>query len=216
MSEYRNFVKDFPGRCNELLSSSKKSARYPGHEVTLMLAVASAGFVIPFERLRNDHPFNDRKTVENIKKYNQSLSKDVCESCLWDNCQRQDWKYVELTDYKGDKCITDPPDYWKQLRTDASPPPPTFEQFAKQNRQVQVCQVLSCIRNALAHGNIHTRGGPTKQIEQIVFVSNRERDKDKRQWWCLQCPPGEFLILLKNWFDFIKNLDLTGEMQSAA
>jgi hypothetical protein len=70
MSNYNNFVQDFPKRCDELLCHFIKPASGRDREVTLMLAVASAGFVIPFERLRQptdpqrQHPARDRERFE--------------------------------------------------------------------------------------------------------------------------------------------------------
>jgi hypothetical protein len=65
MSSYSNFIKDFPSRCLDILKKYEKYAITHNREVTLMLAIATAGFVIPFERLRPpkedpDQPSRDR------------------------------------------------------------------------------------------------------------------------------------------------------------
>jgi hypothetical protein len=61
MATFANFVKDFPGRCEEILYKYGPSAITLGREVTLMLVVAAAGINIPHERLKkSDHPSRDR------------------------------------------------------------------------------------------------------------------------------------------------------------
>jgi len=52
MSNYNNFVSDFPGRCAELLKEYERSARLRKREVTLMLCIAMPSIVVPLERLK--------------------------------------------------------------------------------------------------------------------------------------------------------------------
>ncbi len=64
MSSFANFVEDFPSRCGDLLVRFHQDAVANDREVTLALMVASAGFLVPFERLRPDglyiQPTHDR------------------------------------------------------------------------------------------------------------------------------------------------------------
>ena len=59
MSEYRDFVSDFPSRCAELLSSFEQQARHRRREVTLMLCVAAPTIIVPLERLKSPSETND-------------------------------------------------------------------------------------------------------------------------------------------------------------
>jgi hypothetical protein len=49
MSVYRNFICDFPNRCDRILSDYERLATFRGLEVTAMLAIASAGLILPYE-----------------------------------------------------------------------------------------------------------------------------------------------------------------------
>ena len=46
MSNYNNFVSDFPGRCADLMKASDKIARFQKREVTLMLCVAMPSLLL--------------------------------------------------------------------------------------------------------------------------------------------------------------------------
>jgi hypothetical protein len=56
MSEYKDFVRDFPLRCHDLLKKFEPGAKLRDREVMLLLAVASAGLVVPYEGLRPERP----------------------------------------------------------------------------------------------------------------------------------------------------------------
>ena len=52
MSEYSAFfAQDFASRCRDLLRDFYQPAKAKDREVTLLLAVAAAGLVVPLERL---------------------------------------------------------------------------------------------------------------------------------------------------------------------
>lgn len=60
MSEYQNYIQDFPNRCCEILENFGEEAKEKNLAVTLMLSIATAGFSIPYERLKNKrHPSQD-------------------------------------------------------------------------------------------------------------------------------------------------------------
>ena len=66
MSKYENFIRDYPKRLKNILDNQYETAREQGLEVTLMLAVASSGLIVPFERLKKrtngpEHPTKDRE-----------------------------------------------------------------------------------------------------------------------------------------------------------
>ena len=52
MTAYKNFVQDFPTRCCDMLKDYEREALLSGREVTLTLAMAASGLIVPFERLR--------------------------------------------------------------------------------------------------------------------------------------------------------------------
>lgn len=66
------------------------------------------------------------------------------------------------------------------------------------------------IRNALAHGNIFTRGNP--EIEQIILLSERAVGTNKFNF--LAVAPADFRLFLKNWLEFLRDLDLPEDVVS--
>ena len=64
MSNYSSFfAQDFAVRCHDLLRHFYRPAKAKDREVTLLLAVAAAGLVVPYERPQRDHrPSIGRRT----------------------------------------------------------------------------------------------------------------------------------------------------------
>lgn len=67
MTAYKNFVQDFPTRCKDVLELAESRTNHQVREVTLLLVVASAAIIVPYERLRKDgqfpHPFSRPKCI---------------------------------------------------------------------------------------------------------------------------------------------------------
>jgi hypothetical protein len=55
LSNFKNFVTDFPTRCSKLLETFEGQARLRGREVTFVLSMAETGLCIPFQRLRREN-----------------------------------------------------------------------------------------------------------------------------------------------------------------
>lgn len=91
------------------------------------------------------------------------------------------------------------PDSWIELST----PKPLGP-----DRKVK--KVLLHIRNALAHGNIFTRGTP--EIEQIILLSERAVGTNKFNF--VAVAPADFRRFLKNWLEFLGELDLPQDVVS--
>ena len=64
--------------------------------------------------------------------------------------------------------------------------------------------VLTQLRNALAHGNVFTRGGAS--IDLLLFVS--EVSQGSNEFAYLAVAPGDFRKFLRHWLAFLKKLDL--------
>ncbi len=99
MSNYRNFVSDFPQRCDDLLRHFFHEANARKRDVTLMLTVATAGFVMPFERLRplrrGVHPTRDRERHEEAaQSFDAMLRGSFSESAFWDELDSAHWFYA--------------------------------------------------------------------------------------------------------------------------
>jgi len=101
MSNYKNFIQDFPVRCGEILEDYKSQARKNGREVTHMLAIAAAALPIPFERLRKPaagikHPSRDKEKYDSAAgKFANISDKFFLNSELWQDGVRS-WEVGKI------------------------------------------------------------------------------------------------------------------------
>jgi hypothetical protein len=189
MTAYKNFIKDFPRRCRDVLDIAGKPALYRGREVTLTLMVASAGLVVPYERLKPDgrwgaHPSGDRKTFAGaVEKLESLLGQPFISSRLWTETSST-WRGGKLDSVTGN------PDSWKGL-----------QESQPITKEKTVGAILGVIRNALAHGNIWTLRDP---IEAIVFVKSvTDDEKIISKFLFVSVAPDEFRNLLEKWLIFL-------------
>jgi hypothetical protein len=75
----------------------------------------------------------------------------------------------------------------------------------------QVCSILKHVRNALAHGNIYTRGNP---IDLLVFLSRPSEESPA--YSMLAAKPDDFYTFLRNWFEFISSLHIPAVIYEGA
>jgi hypothetical protein len=197
MTAYKNFVEDFPRRCRDILDLAGKPALSQGREVTLTLMVASAGLVVPYERLKPDggfidHPSGDNKTFADAAAKLKLLLKDpFMSSCLWNEASST-WHGGKLTSVAGD------PDSWDGLR-----------KRRPISKDKKVSTILEVIRKALAHGNILTLNNP---IEAIIFIKANITCNIVHNYSFLSVAPQEFRQFLENWFDFLNTLHIPHEV----
>jgi hypothetical protein len=202
MSNFDNFVSDFPGRCAELFRDFEAAARLRKREVTLLLSVAAPSIVIPLERLAGPkhgptgawpgHPSRDWQRFQEAKaKLDVLLDQPFLGSALWPESSASSWSFDELADVSRD------PDFWPELQ---QPKPVGPNKKAK--------TVVWHVRKALAHGNIFTRGRP--DIEQIILLSQVAQNVYKFSF--LAVAPADFRGFLRNWLDFLRELRLPTEV----
>ena len=196
MSQYKDFIQDFPDRCRDILSFSQDSAVAKGREVTLSLMVASSAFLVPYERLksngRHEHPAKDKnKFPEAAVKLNQLLEQKFIGSEIWPYSVSS-WSSGGLASIEGEV------DSWAELR---KPKPISPEKYVK--------SVLSILRKALAHGNIYTKGSPT--IEALVFMSAIEQDGKFIGYRYAHVSPVDFRRFLLCWFKFLSDFNVAQE-----
>lgn len=192
--QYYHFVKDFPGRCHQILERFEKNARLNGLEVTMMLSIAAAGIIIPFERFRLSNqkgPIKDRDKFRAARdRMDQLQNKQFLGSEL---CQRDSeaWSYGRLSSESGD------PNRWKE-----------WKNLEPLKSSIQIKEILHHLRNALAHGNICTLGDD--EIEAIGFIAQPVQDGP---YYYLHVEPDSFRIFLESWFTFLKGLPIPHGIQ---
>jgi hypothetical protein len=184
MTDYTDFIHDFPGRCRDVLELAHGPARAKDREVTLLIMTAAAAFLVPFERLRAgtaaEHPAADRRIhPELARQLDAALARSFLESPFHD----------------GD------PASWSVGKIDHPEASTSGEPLTK---QIPAGQVLATIRNALAHGNLFTIGGPPSPIEALIFFSEDRRDGKPIGYKYVRVSPTDFHSFLLRWFLFLE------------
>lgn len=190
MSAYRDFTSDFPSRCLDILDHQTAWAKFRGRDVTLLLMVASAAFVMPYERLRPDdnrspHPSGDnRRFSELAKRLEDLMAEKFCGSSLCPN-KENSWRVAkDVPRVDGDLDGWFPPQSLKPVSKDKT-----------------VSSMLVLIRNAIAHGNVFTTGNP---IGSLIFVQRRGSDESSTsKFEVLSVSPEDFGRFIREWVAFL-------------
>lgn len=154
--EYKDYITDFSDRAKKVLEKFSKCDTNNELNVTALLSIATSAFVIPFERLKKEHPFMDRKNFETIgKKIDDEQKENAKNSSLFSG---ESWKIITDTN----KNFIDKNDFNDEL----------FKDIGVEDVQY----IISIIRNALAHGNIKT-GVVGNTIEKLYFASRNNIKK---------------------------------------
>lgn len=194
MTTYRSFAIDFPVRCRDLLTLLEDTAYARDREVTLLFAVASSAFVIPFERLRpldtsqDEHPSEDRQAFpEASAALDDLLTRKLAKSCFNSHPQGAiPWRWTKFeAGSAGETPIAAFNREWSALK-------PTFT----------VGRFLKYIRNALAHGNVFVEGG-SEAIQQIILLSRPYVGADHYEG--LMCRPDVFRDFILSWISFLES-----------
>ena len=194
MSNYKNFIQDFPERCAEILKEYRNHARKNGREVTHMFAIASCAITIPFERLRKpsdgaEHPSGDKKKYEKAAgQFDNLCGKYFLGSCLWKDASKS-WKTGQVkredTAHETESWITDSKSLTKDMK---------------------VKEVLEHIRNALAHGSIFTLPDNIDQIKNIIFLSKIMNGRSfSGNYKMLMVSAEDFYEFIVKWVSFLKH-----------
>ena len=201
MSNYTDFIIDFPKRCHDLLESFYRQAAKNKLEVTFMLAIAASGFLFAFERGQENHPLEDScENQEAKKKLKKLLDENIEKSPLWEYLQEWQFKKLETTG--------DIPSGWP-------------DSLGIMDKVKNLKFYLTILRNALAHGNIKTsseyeciNGKRIGIIKDIVFISEIRDDKNKNHagWKAISLTPIQFYNFLVEWFKLLSESKISQEM----
>lgn len=209
MTAYNNYFDDFPERCLQLLKSYGPASAEFGREVTLLLAIASAAIIVPFERLRPEgknrleHPLGDRGDLgKATKKFDDLLAAKYLNSTIWPYPTPCSWQYATVAISR----IREDPEQWRDNAGN--------ELLAQGHSMVDTTQtcndLLLAIRNGLSHGNIKTLSRGDNAIETLVFLSIPLQWKSNGPATFVAATPGDIHELLKNWVGFLRTLDMPG------
>jgi hypothetical protein len=200
VTAYLNFIQDFPKRCRDILLAYWEDARRENREVTLLVAVATSAFTIPFERLNPsapDHIADDRYAGA-VRKVGRLQNRKFA---AWQ--KGASWKIVEGIDSK--LIQTNQADAWAS---------PRIRQPIPNGKKVG--SILSIIRNALAHGSIFAYPRPVSrqkpvETEAIFFLSRRRDESTKElidEYDLIIVSPADFRAFILDWISLLENLKL--------
>jgi hypothetical protein len=197
MTEYRNFIQDYPNRCCDLIN--KYVIDEKENEVTLLIGLATNSIIFPFERLGPNggglpHPSGDGKKFERAKsKFNNKINSKEFVSQMFGGKEKVRIGKIET------KSIIDNP---QKLIENAK-----FEECDKSGNSL-----LAIIRNGLAHGSLFVEAAPQIDcIENLIFISE-DRDKDGKpnpnEYKILVIKVDDFKTFIINWNKFLQDLNL--------
>ena len=179
-----------------MLSRYFRNAETSDLEVTLLLAIAGSGLLIPYARLtESNHPSKDSSRFESAKdSINAVLQSKFVGSPLRPKSDPGSWKAGSLND------ITDSPDSWD------------WSSIKPISKDKTVSPLLKILRNALAHENIFTLG--STRIESIVFVSMQVHNEPTAGYNCVSVSPDDFKEFISLWLKLLAEAKIPGDVVS--
>lgn len=158
--EYKDYITDFSSRAKKVLEEFSKCDPTNDLNVTALLSVATSSFVIPFERLKESHPFKDKIKFDRIvSRINIELKKNIPDSKLINN-----------------------PSQWmtKNLQKDSLEKSDFENGFGAIKAEDKIKSLINTIRNALAHGNIYScsKSGQSGHIDTLYFISKKSNEEN--------------------------------------
>jgi hypothetical protein len=156
-------------------------------EVTLMISIASSGFVIPFEKMKKSGKNNPLNSEYSRIRDNSFVSKFSNDKEL-----NSSWRVSKTVSFNKDN--------WEGINN-----------CSEMGEEYKVSLILPILRNALAHGKILVKGNKD-HIEEIFFISKPENNqsvikKEDNNHCAVIVSPEAFRFFLYKWFDFISELD---------
>lgn len=199
MSKYQNFIKDFPNRCSQVLEVFYEQAKNlstcskinDGREITLLIMVASTGFIFPYERLRlrekgKEHVSNDRESFPVTSKSTDNLlNRKFIKSKIFKN-SNETWSYGKFK---------------KNSREDINEWNEVLKKEGTDKNIEGIC-IINTIRNALAHGSIYTLNENENHINKIIFISEIKGSLDEYRF--VKVSTEDFKKFLEEWFLFLQ------------
>lgn len=170
------------------------SAQKNDLEVTLLLNIASSGLIVPYARLSEDaHPSCDAIRFQEAKdNLSQILEAPFQGSQLHPDAKSRSWRFGTFENVCGDPDAWD----WDEVK------PITEDETAE--------RIVRVLRNALAHGNVFTKGNPN--IETLVFLSRKKHNRPEDGYNCVAVSPVDFKAFLLRWLDALSNARIPGDV----
>lgn len=211
------FVAEYPQRCIALLEMFEPMARAERLMGSFSLLVASAVFVIPYERMQETHPLNRRGRVADLDNALRRLDKRelFLEAKFWDRADPGEWRFSRIMANQNDTMC------W----VDEDGIHPMAPQATNSMGSRKAGLVLRVVRNALAHGNVvylNAAGFEQRhtEVQYLGFLARYEECKEQRKvsetYRLVVTTDENFFRFVKAWATWIASFRLDTSLSEAA
>jgi hypothetical protein len=210
----QRFVVEFPERCLTLLEMLEPHARKTELVGSFALLVASAAFLIPYERMKSSHPLRNRDD-DDLTKALRKLDKEqrFVTAPFWADVST--WRHSRIMKNVNDTF---------RWRDEKDVHPMGTEAENSINKRT-AGEVLRVIRNAIAHGNVvylnaegyEERGA---KVQYLGFLSRYEESEEQRKaaktYRLVATTEDTFLAFVKAWAEWISKFNRNTDLIEAA
>jgi hypothetical protein len=212
----RRFVVEYPERCLRLLEMLEPQARKEELIGSFSLLVASAAFLIPYERMKSAHPMR-KEGDDDLTKALRSLDRKhkFLSAPFWPSADHGAWRFSRIMKNANDTRN------WRDQKGFH----PMAEKAENSIAERMAGEVLRVIRNALAHGNVvylNADGHEEEdtKVEYLGFLSRYEESGDEKKiaetYRLVATTEDAFLEFVKAWAMWISKFDRNFNLVEAA
>lgn len=210
----QRFVVEFPERCLTLLEMLEPHARKTELVGSFALLVASAAFLIPYERMKSKHPLHNRDDdlTKALRKLDSKEQRFVA-APFWADVSA--WRYSRI--------VKDVNNTFR-WRDEKGVHPMGAKAENSINKRTPG-DVLRVIRNALAHGNVvylNAEGCEEQgaKVQYLGFLSRYEESEEQRKaaetYRLVATTEDTFLAFVKAWAEWISKFNRNTDLIEAA
>jgi CRISPR/Cas system CMR-associated protein Cmr1 (group 7 of RAMP superfamily) len=208
----QRFVVEFPERCLTLLEMLEPHARKRELVGSFALLVASAAFLIPYERMKSSHPLHNRD--DDLTRAIRKLDREQFATAPF-CADVSTWRYSRIMNNVNDTY------HW---RDEKGVHPMSTEAENSVNKR-KAGEVLRVLRNAIAHGNVvylnaegyEKRGA---KVQYLGFLSRYEESEEQRKaaetYRLVVTTEDTFLGFVKTWAEWISKFNRNTDLIEAA
>jgi hypothetical protein len=184
MSLYKNITVDIPSRVMELDKAFSSIAKDKELEVTYLLMKLYPSFLSPYERVLGTSHAKKMDVIDRSK-----ITKNLRINDQFNNSKYTCGKWHEISALSFKDGVTG----WCEN-----------SDIHSKETTLTVKDVLSIVRNALSHSNIHFGGENVQAIEHIYFGSNWPQMRDDIK--ILRCTVADLEKFTQQWITSIADL----------
>jgi hypothetical protein len=211
------FVVEYPERCLTLLRMLEPMARKEHLVGSFSLLVASAVFVIPYERMQSRHPMHHKGRDGDLDRALRCLDKreNFCAARFWNGEDPGEWRFSRIMQHQNDTLR------W----LDEKGVHPMATGAANSIVRRKAGEVLRVVRNALAHGNVvylNINGFEERntKVQYLGFLSRYEESEEQKRaaetYRLVATTENCFLRFVKAWATWIASFPRDTQLSEAA